>query len=130
MSTNMKIVKGGVETTSDNKKLQAKGAFKLDAGKPGVFQGLFARFPRALWKVAEVSTFGKNKYGTWNGWEDVEDGLNRYRDAEARHLLKEAMGEEFDPDSDLFHLAHKAWGALAVLELKVREIENETNLVK
>lgn len=109
------------ETTVDSAEAQASGAFKMDAGKPGIYQGLIKRFPRALWGVAEISTFGKDKYGTWDGWENVEDALNRYRDAEGRHLLKEAMGEEIDPDSKLLHLKHKAWGALATLELYERE---------
>ena len=113
------------EMTNDNLELQAKGAFKMDAGKPGIYQGLFKRFPRALWGVAEISTFGKNKYGTWDGWESVEDALNRYRDAEGRHLLKEAMGEEVDPDSEKMHILHKAWGALATAELYLRELENQ-----
>jgi hypothetical protein len=38
-----------------------------------------------------------------------------------RHALKQAMGEDVDPDSKLFHLAHEAWGALATLELFLRE---------
>lgn len=121
------MVNARAETTNDDFALQEKGAFKMDAGKPGIYQGLFKRFPRALWGVAEISTFGKNKYGTWDGWEGVEDALNRYRDAEGRHLLKEAMGEEVDPDSEKMHILHKAWGALATAELYLRELENKND---
>lgn len=121
------MVNARTETTNDSPELQEKGAFKMDAGKPGIYQGLIKRFPRALWGVAEISTFGKNKYGTWDGWEAVEDAINRYRDAEGRHLLKEAMGEEIDPDSKKMHILHKAWGALATAELYLRELEkNDT----
>ena len=109
------------EQTTDDQEAKDSGAFKMDSGKPGIYQGLFTRFPRALWGVAEISTFGKEKYGTWDGWENVPDGLNRYRDAEGRHLLKEAMGELIDPDSEKFHILHKAWGALATAELYLRE---------
>lgn len=93
---------------------------KLDAGKPALFRGLVDYFPRALEKVAEVSTFGASKY-VWKGWESVPDGVARYSDAMVRHLTKEAKGEVLDPDSGLHHAAHTAWGALARLELMLRE---------
>ena len=94
---------------------------KLDAGK--VRLGLvFRGFARALTEVGKVGTFGANKY-TDDGWVDVLDGVNRYKDAEYRHDLKEAIGEELDQDSGLLHAAHHAWNALAVLELKLRERE-------
>lgn len=92
---------------------------KLDSGKPCVFRGLIEYFPRASMAVAEVSTFGAQKY-VWKGWETVPDGLNRYSDAMMRHILKEGMGEVNDPDSKLLHAAHTAWGALARLELMLR----------
>lgn len=95
---------------------------KLDAGKPlvGLVLGGFAR---ALTKVAEVGTFGAKKY-TPMGWVQVPDGEARYTDALYRHLLKEAEGEAFDPDSKLLHAAHAAWNALARLDLILREMEN------
>lgn len=112
----------GEMTTDDPSKI-GTGAVKYDAGKPAVWQGVINYFPRALWGVAEISTFGARKYA-WNGWEDVENGYARYRDAEARHDLKHSMGEEIDPDSQELHLKHKAWGALAALELYLREKES------
>lgn len=109
------------QTTLDSVEKQSTGAFKLDAGKPGIYQGLIKRFPRALWGIAEISTFGKEKYGTWEGWESVDDGFNRYKDGEFRHELLAAMGEEVDPDSEKLHLAHAAWNALATYELYLRK---------
>lgn len=108
----------GLFTTDDPSKI-GTGAIKYDGGKPSVFQGVIKYFPRALWAVAEISTFGAKKYA-WSGWEGVEDGYNRYKDAQFRHALLEAMGEQNDPDSKLEHLAHEAWGALATLELYLR----------
>ena len=107
------------EFTNDDPAKIGTGAIKYDAGKPGVWRGVINYFPRAIWAVAEISTFGANKYA-WNGWEDVDDGFARYKDAQARHALKFAMGEDIDPDSKLEHLAHEAWGALATLELFLR----------
>ncbi len=110
------------EFTPDSPEKIGTGAIKYDGGKPSVFQGVINYFPRALWGVAEISTFGANKY-SWAGWEGVENGYNRYQDAKFRHALKMAMGQENDDDSQLLHLKHEAWGALATLELYLREKE-------
>lgn len=95
---------------------------KLDAGKvrPALVLGGFAR---ALLEVAKVGTFGAAKY-TDNGWTTVPNGEERYDDALLRHWLKEKMGEQNDPDSELLHKAHAAWNALATLDLLLRNREN------
>lgn len=96
---------------------------KLDAGKvrPSLVLGGFAR---ALWEISKVGTYGATKY-TDNGWMEVVDGDKRYDDAKMRHWLKEKMGEKCDKDTNLTHLAHEAWNALARLDLYIRETENE-----
>src|SRR6476620_11111470 len=104
-----------VEETPDDPSKIGTGAIKYDKGKPAIWRGVINYFPRALWGVAEISTFGAAKYA-WAGWEGVEDGFARYKDAEMRHELDAAMGEEQAQDSKLMHLKHKAWGALATLE--------------
>lgn len=100
---------------------------KLDAGKPAIWQGLFAYFPRACESVAAVSTFGASKYA-WKGWESVPRGVERYSDALARHLIKEGLGESKDKDSGYLHAAHAAWNAMARLELMLREEEQNGKL--
>jgi hypothetical protein len=112
------------ESTKDTKEDVAKGAFKLDTGKVAVYQGFVQRFPRAIEAVAAVSQFGHDKYGTWDGWASVPDGINRYLDAKCRHMVAEAKGEVAASDSKLMHAAHEAWGAMATLELKLREMED------
>lgn len=89
---------------------------KLDQGK--IKAGILGDFSRALLAVAEVGTFGANKY-TRGGWQSVENGVERYGDAMWRHFLKEQI-EPKDKDSDLDHAAHAAWNALARLELMLR----------
>lgn len=90
---------------------------KLDAGKNRV--GLvLGNFPHALWEVCRVGTFGAEKY-TDNGWKDVPHGQERYRDAAMRHWLKRSMGEEFDQESGIHHLAHMVWNLLAERELTI-----------
>lgn len=96
---------------------------KLDAGKSCPHRGVIGYFPRAIEAVAEVSTFGANKY-SWGGWFTVPDGVARYSDAMVRHQLKDGKGEVLDGDSGLRHAAHLAWNALARLELMLKEIEN------
>jgi len=95
----------------------APGA-KLDAGKvrPSLILGPMAR---ALLAVAEVGTYGANKY-TDGGWQSVPDAQKRYTDARDRHQLYEAI-EPNDVESGLKHAAHAAWNALARLELMLRE---------
>lgn len=110
------------EFTNDDPGKIGTGAIKYDGGKPALFRGIVEYFPRAINAVGEISTFGARKYA-WNGWEGVEDGINRYSDAMVRHLFKEGAGEVVDPDSGLLHAAHTAWGALARLELMLREQE-------
>lgn len=92
---------------------------KLDAGKQQA--GVLLDFSRALEAVADVGTFGANKY-TRLGWASVPNGEQRYTDALMRHLLK-MQREDIDPDSGLDHLAHLAWNCLAVLELRLREAQ-------
>ena len=91
---------------------------KLDANKPLAAQ-ILGMFANALLAVADVGTFGASKY-SMGGWQKVENGETRYGDARLRHFLYRSAGEEFDKDSDLPHLAHEAWNALAELELYLR----------
>lgn len=98
-------------------------AKKMDMGKVPVWQGFLNYFPRAIIATALVSEYGKRKYAPdaeeFNfGWRDVANGLNRYLDADARHMLKRAIPTqgEYDDESELAHLAHKAWNVMAELE--------------
>lgn len=92
-----------------------KAGKKDDKTKPLVLRGFLQQFPRAIEEVARVSQFGAEKY-TWNGWETVPDGTERYSEALARHLLKQGD----DPESGMSHAAHAAWNAMARLELMLR----------
>lgn len=100
---------------------QPAGGVKYDAGKPR-YGLVLGGFPRALERVVQVGTFGANKYSD-DGWLSVPDGHARYTDAMLRHHFAEAGGEELDGESGMLHAAHRAWNALAVLELKLIELE-------
>lgn len=97
---------------------------KHDKGK--VRTGLMMEgFAYALKEVAEVSTFGAEKYGE-NTWQEVE--IERYRDAFFRHLLDWMSGEEYDDESGLKSLAHAAWNILAILELDEKPSKISQNI--
>ena len=100
-------------------------ANKQNAGKPPVYQGCFAYFPRALKEVARVSEFGATKYMapyTRQGWRQVP--LDELRDAIARHELDRVIsGEVNHKDGDMLHQAQIAWEALAALEVMLVERE-------
>ena len=100
------------------------GGVKYDGGKIPVFRGAIGYFPRAIRSVAAVSDFGARKYA-WNGWQSVDDGINRYTDGLARHLLAECTDGPRDDDSGLLHAEHAAWNALARLELMLVEKEDD-----
>lgn len=92
---------------------------KLDAGKCDVGL-LWESFPRALFAVAEVATFGANKYSR-GGWKEVQGGLLRYAGAEGRHKLYRYKGEVKDKESGFYHRSHEVWNALAQLEIFLKE---------
>lgn len=92
---------------------------KMDACKPDLTY--LCQFPRALRAVCLVSMYGANKY-TERGWENVPDGTRRYFAAEMRHALP--IQGYLDEESGLMHDAHKAWNALAMLEMQLREAPN------
>ena len=112
------------EETDPNGVDQHTAGAKLDAGK--VKAGLvLGDFSNALLAVSEVGTYGANKY-TDHGWLSVTDGVNRYKNAMFRHMLKHNTGEAIDKETGLTHLAAVAWNVLAMLELTIRE-QDETN---
>ena len=104
---------------SDPNGISAKApGSKLDQGKTEmslVFEG----FARALLEVGKVATFGANKY-TRGGWQEVPDGVYRYKNAAGRHYAYRQIEGELDKDSGLYHEAHELWNHLASFELKLR----------
>ena len=116
-----------MKTQSDPNNLnQHQPGAKLDAGKTRT--GLMVSgFHNSLSRVAEVTTFGAQKY-TPNGWLSVPNADDRYTDAIYRHLLADC-NHRLDPESNIEHLAHAAWNILAVLELRLRK-ELESTQIK
>lgn len=92
---------------------------KYDEGKL-LGNVIFEDFPDAIREVIRVATFGAKKYAR-SSWKTVSNGKQRYSDAKARHFLDASAGIDLDSESGLDHLAHEAWNALAVLQLKLEE---------
>ena len=95
------------------------GGMKYDGGKPRMAL-LFDGCPNALEAVAQVLTFGAQKYAA-HSWQTVPEGEERYKSALLRHLTAVGKGEEIDSESNLHHLAHAACNALFILELELRK---------
>ena len=96
---------------------------KVDEGKNRL-DLVLGDFVRALEAVGWIGTGGAVKY-TDHGWLSVRDGVRRYSDAMLRHWAADHRGELYDQQSGQLHKAHMAWNALAILELQLRELENE-----
>jgi hypothetical protein len=73
----------------------------------------------ALMEVAKVLTFGAQKYGAENTWQNVTPFRARYTAALMRHLFARQRGELYDPESGLLHMAHLACCALFLLSGEV-----------
>lgn len=86
---------------------------KYDSGKL-LFSLLTRGLAAPLRAVAAVLTYGAIKYSP-GGWRDVPDARRRYEDALDRHLNAWKMGEQFDEESGLHHLAHAACNTLFLL---------------
>ncbi len=82
---------------------------KNDQGKPRM--DLLP--PEALISVAQVLTYGANKYAAHNWRKGMDHG--RMVAALLRHLAAHQMGTDYDEESGLPHLAHAACNALMLL---------------
>lgn len=99
---------------------------KMDCYKPDL-DLVLGDFNRALAAVGSVGTFGAAKYSR-SGWLAVPNGIPRYSSALLRHFFSSKY-EMVDKDSNLLHLSHLAWNALAILELTLRQ-ESDNDKIK
>jgi hypothetical protein len=79
----------------------------------------FQDFPDSLQELVAVCTMGANKYAR-HSWQQVDNKEERYKDAFARHFFA-SFREDLDPESGYDHLAHVAWNALALLQMKLEQ---------
>ena len=101
-----------------------RAGVKDDEGKPQPFKGFINYFPRAILAISQISVFGAKKY-SWGGFASVENGEDRYEEAQFRHLLQRCIEgkESLDEESEYLHLLHEAWCSIAKVEMYLREQE-------
>lgn len=96
---------------------------EIKAAKVKLFTTLVKQFPLAFKAVAKRSMIGHEKYADidqdWQGFTVTP--VEEYQNAIVRHLMLD--GEERETELD--HLSAVAWNALALLELKLRDVETK-----
>lgn len=84
---------------------------------------LFRQFPNAIQEIVKLSEYGHNKYiegdEDYQNFSRVENPDTAYIDAELRHLC-DMYSKDIKDESGFIHKAHKAWNALADLELTLK----------
>lgn len=95
-----------------SKKEDSSAAQKYDTGKPRM--SLLSSV--ALEKIAEVLTFGAQKYEPHNWRKGFK--YSRLMDAALRHLNAYNGGEKKDPESGKSHLAHASCCLMMLLEFE------------
>ena len=77
--------------------------------------------PEAIFAIAEVLTYGANKYKERN-WEKGID-RNRIIAAALRHIFKYMLGESQDSESGISHLKHALTNLVFLVTYEVRGMQ-------
>lgn len=64
--------------------------------------------------IVKVYHAGAKKYGP-NTWQNLDNGIERYRAAAARHIMAYLKGERMDKETNVHHLAAAAWNVITML---------------
>ena len=70
--------------------------------------------------IVRVYTAGAKKYGP-DQWQNLPDGIRRYKAALLRHLVEFDKGNEIDEETGCHHLAQVAWNAIAMLHISKQQ---------
>lgn len=70
--------------------------------------------------IVRVYTAGAKKYGP-DQWQNLPDGIKRYKAALLRHLVEFDKGNEIDEETGCRHLAAVAWNAIAMLHISKQQ---------
>ena len=100
----------GMDQTEDKRVTKETPAIKFDSDKLR-----YDLIPaNALGVLTQVYTFGAKKYNDRNWEKGMSYG--RIFAATMRHCWSWFCGEDLDPESGLHHMAHAAFGCLALVE--------------
>lgn len=94
---------------------------KFDEEKP-CMGFLVKSFPNALRKVSKQNDYGARKYSPLN-WKKVS--IERYEDALVRHMVSALENPSAIDESGQEHLVAVAWNALALIELRNMDKNND-----
>lgn len=96
-------------------------------GKKGVkLPQMGAIDPVARYQLARVAGMGGKKYGRFNYMNGYPWSSNI--DAMHRHLMQFESGIDVDEESELDHMAHIAWHALALVSFRLRQIGTDDRI--
>ena len=70
--------------------------------------------------IVKVYTEGAKKYGP-DRWQNLPDGIRRYKAALLRHLVEFDKGNEIDEETGCRHLAQVCWNAIAMLHISKQQ---------
>ena len=70
--------------------------------------------------IVRVYTAGAKKYGP-DQWQNLPDGIRRYKAALLRHLVEFDKGNEIDEETGCRTLAQVAWNAIAMLHISKQQ---------
>ena len=70
--------------------------------------------------IVMVYTAGAKKYEP-DQWQNLPDGIRRYKAALLRHLVEFDKGNEIDEETGCHHLAAVAWNAIAMLHISKQQ---------
>ena len=70
--------------------------------------------------IVKVYTEGAKKYGP-DRWQNLPDGIRRYKAALLRHLVEFDKGNEIDEETGCRTLAQVAWNAIAMLHISKQQ---------
>ena len=78
--------------------------------------------------IVKVYTAGAKKYGP-DTWQELPDGIRRYKAALLRHLVEYDKGNKIDEETGCHHLAAVAWNAIAMLHIAKQNMKNNENTI-
>lgn len=108
--------------------MEKETGIKNDSDKLPYYTVLFKQFPLALKEVIKCSQAGNKKYfdtdKDFQNFSRVPNSNTRYKNALLRHLSEEGIVEDMKEYGEMTHEGAVVWNALADLEIKLRQNEN------
>jgi hypothetical protein len=89
-----------------------------------VYSGFIKYFPRAILAVARLSKIANDQHNPGEPLHWAKEKSQDEPDAMMRHLIDDIISDKVDTDG-VMHLTKVSWRAMALLERRLEEIEDE-----